>query len=75
MEEKVYFRPGQLVKLNKKLPNAPLMMVSKIEKFRVTAKSDNLFLGVNCIWFSSDGKLQEHRFNSKDIEQIENQDE
>ena len=71
MEEKVYFKPGQLVRLNKGLPNAPKMMVSKIEKLKVSVTKDNLFLGVSCIWFSNDGKLQEHRFNSKDLEQIE----
>jgi len=71
MEDKVYFKPGQLVKLNKELPNAPKMMVSKIEKLKVMATRDNLFLGVSCIWFANDGKLQEHRFNSKDLEQID----
>lgn len=68
--EKTYFKPGQLVKLNKELPGAPIMMVSKIQKLRITASKDNLFLGVNCIWFSADGKLQEFTFNSKDLEQI-----
>lgn len=71
MEEKVYFKPGQLVKLNKELPNAPIMMVSKIEKLKITVTRDNLFLGVSCIWFHDDGKLQEHRFNSKDLEIVE----
>ena len=71
MEEKVYFKPGQLVKINKDLPNAPVMMVSKIEKMKIMATRDNLFLGVSCIWFSDDVKLQEHRFNSKDLIQIE----
>jgi len=71
MDEKIYFKPGQLVKLNKDLPNAPTMMVSKIEKLKITATRDNLFLGVSCIWFSDDGKLQEHRFNSKDLKQLE----
>lgn len=71
MEDKIYFKPGQLVKLNKQLPNAPVMMVSKIEKIKVTATRDNLFLGVSCIWFSGNGELQEHRFNSKDISVVE----
>jgi len=69
-DEKVYFKPGQLVRLNKGLPNAPVMMVNKIEKLKVMATRDNLFLGVSCIWFSDDNKLQEYRFNSKDLEQI-----
>lgn len=72
MEDKVYFKPGQVVTLNKKIPNAPTkMMVNKIEKLKVVATRDNLFLGVSCIWFSSDNKLQEYRFNSKDLEQVE----
>jgi len=70
-EDKVYFKPGMLVKLNKGLPNAPTMMVNKVEKIRVSVSKDNLFLGLSCIWFSDDGKLQEYRFNSKDLEQIE----
>jgi len=70
-DNKVYFKPGQLVRLNKGLPNAPIMMVSKIEKLKVTSTRDNLFLGVSCIWFSNDGRLQEHRFNSKDLEQVD----
>ncbi len=70
--EKVYFKPGQLVKLNKELPNAPVMMVSKIEKVKLTHTSDTLFLGVSCIWFTATGELKEHRFNSKDLEQTNN---
>jgi len=69
--EKVYFKPGQIVELNKKLPNAPVMMVSEIKKLQISKNSDNLFLGISCIWFSEDGKLQEHRFNSKDLSVIE----
>jgi hypothetical protein len=73
MEDKVYFKPGQLVKLNKKLPNAPIMMVSKIEKIKISATQANLFLGVSCVWFADDGKLQEHNFNSKDLAQLDEQ--
>jgi hypothetical protein len=71
MEDKIYFKPGQLVKLNKNLPNAPVMMVSKIEKLKLSATKDNLFLGVSCIWFDSSGRLHDHRFNSKDLEQLD----
>jgi hypothetical protein len=69
-DEKVYFKPGQLVTLNKKLANTPIMMVSKIEKIKLSATKDNLFLGISCIWFSDDTKLQEYRFNSKDLKQV-----
>ncbi|MCK5788254.1 MAG: hypothetical protein KAH32_04620 [Chlamydiia bacterium] len=70
MEEKIYFKPGQLVRLNKELPNAPTMMVNKIEKKKLVPTKDNLFLGISCIWFHEDGKLQEYRFNSKDLNQV-----
>lgn len=32
MEDKIYFMPGDLVKLNKDLPNAPVMMVVRKEQ-------------------------------------------
>lgn len=70
-EEKVFFSPGQLVKLKQSLPNAPIMMVHRIERsiMRNTNGRD-ILKGVKVRWFTDNGFLQEAIFSTKDLELI-----
>lgn len=67
-EEKVYFSPGQLVKLKQELPYSPLMMVYRVERsiMRNTNGRD-ILKGVRTRWFTQDGRLQEAVFSTKDL--------
>lgn len=74
MDDKVYFLPGDLVTLNKGVPNKPTMIVVKKETSRITSidqDSKDQFQGIRCRWFSVDQKLQEAVFNTKDLIKIE----
>lgn len=71
MEEKTFFSPGQLVKLKQNLPNAPIMMIYRIERsiMRNTNGRD-ILKGCRCRWFTTNGSLQEALFNTKDLRLI-----
>ncbi len=67
-EEKVYFSPGQLVKLKQNIPNSPIMIIYRIERsiMRNTNGKD-ILKGCRCRWFTNDGFLQEALFSTKDL--------
>jgi hypothetical protein len=72
MEERIYFQPGDIVTLNKDIPNKPTMYVIKKETktFKPDIKGglkDDFLLGIRCRWFTTDGKLQEGIFSTKDL--------
>jgi hypothetical protein len=48
------------------IPNRPFMIVQSIDKLPV-ASGDRALLGVTCIWFSSDLKLQKSRFSTRTL--------
>ena len=67
IDDKIYFRPGDLVK--SKLPNSPVMLVLRKE---TTLFKDNQSLkGIKCRWFTDSVELQESVFNTKDLIKIE----
>lgn len=68
-EEKVFFSPGQLVKMKQELPNSPLMVVYRIERsiIRNLNNGRDILKGCRCRWFTSDGHLQEAVFSTKDL--------
>lgn len=68
MEDKIFFKPGDLVTLRQPLPNKPIMMVVRIEKsiIRNPEGIDNL-KGIRCRWFTDSGVLQEEIFSTKDL--------
>jgi hypothetical protein len=68
--EKIFFSSGDIVMVKHDIPNRPFMIVQSIDKLPV-ASGEVALLGVTCIWFSSDLKLQKSRFSTKDI--IKNQ--
>lgn len=72
-ESNIYFNAGDLVTINKDLPNKPIMMVVKKETF--TFKHDNQnkkpnLIGIRCIWFTENKEKQEAIFSTKDLELI-----
>ena len=68
-EEKIFFSPGQLVKMKQELPNSPLMVVYRIERsiMRNLNNGRDILKGCRCRWFTSDGHLQEAVFSTKDL--------
>ncbi len=70
MEEKVYFTPGDLVRLKQSEDlGSPTMIVVKKETltYRQKDSENEYFKGIRCRWFSSDNKLQEAIFSTKDL--------
>lgn len=69
---KEYFLPGDVVTLNKDIPNKPTMLV--VKKINKIIKTDTLkgdfFQGILCRWFTTTGELQEAPFNTKDLEKV-----
>ncbi len=72
MDEK-YFKPGDLVMLNKKIPNSPVMIVVRKEcnMFHNVDEKENTLRGIRCRWFTTDGLLQEAVWNTKDLIKVE----
>lgn len=72
METKEIFKPGDLVILKHKELNSPIMLVvSKVYnsplKHNINNYSDIYLLGIKCIWFDKQQKLQSYIFSTKDI--------
>ena len=65
-DEKIYFKPGDLVK--SKLPNSPVMLV--LRKETALFKDNQSLKGIKCRWFTESGQLQEAVFNTKDLQKI-----
>lgn len=69
--DKIYFSPGDLVQLNKDIPNKPIMMVIRKETSMFKHQSNkDILKGIRCMWFTKNGELQEYVFNTKDISKI-----
>ena len=71
-ENKIYFMPGDMVKLRQNLPNAPTMLVVK-KKTYIFKNKDNeepALRGILCRLFTDSGQLQEAIFNTKDLLKI-----
>lgn len=70
MEEKIFFTPGDVVTLRQDIPYKPVMVVALIEKSTFKEGKSVLF-GVMCFWYSTEGILQERRYNTKDLVHVE----
>ena len=67
-EEKIYFQPGNICQMKQDIPNKPVMVVVKIERSIIKNNDGKDYLrGVRCRWFSTDQKLQEAVFSTKDL--------
>lgn len=77
MENVIYFSPGQVVTLKQDIPNKPTMLVVKKEtslfKHDIKRMEDkkSALIGIRCRWFTTDGKLEEAVFNTKDLVLVE----
>jgi len=73
-KDKIFFAPGDIVELNKEIPNRPIMYVVKKESRNFKAPLDDekssFMVGIKCRWFTVDGKLQEAIFNTKDLKLV-----
>lgn len=67
---KNYLKGGDLVELNKDIPNKPIMMVSKLIKSGSSTTPFSL-VSIECIWFTETGFLQKEEFNFKDLVSLE----
>lgn len=71
-EDKIYFKPGDIVTIKQDIPNRPIMIVTKKETSKFRQKSDNtkedFFIGIRCRWFTLGGEIQEAIFNTKDLQ-------
>lgn len=73
-DTRVYFAPGDLVKVRHEIENVPVMFV--VEKTtrnlrnRETGDIETMFLGIKCRWFDKNGVLQEATFSTKDLEKV-----
>lgn len=63
--EKVFLSPGDVVTLKQKLLNSPFMLVTG----KLNAEN-GLLIGIKCVWFSEDKKLQMGVFSTKDLIKI-----
>lgn len=71
MEDNIFFNPGQIVTLKQDIPNKPIMIVVKKETSMFKHNEEdkrNVLRGIRCRWFTTDGRLQEEIFNTKDLQ-------
>lgn len=67
-EEKLFFRPGDIVTLRQDIPNKPKMIVVRKETALFKDSYQNTQLkGIRCRWFSDNAELQEATWNTKDL--------
>lgn len=66
-EDKVYFLPGQIVKLKQDIPNSPEMIVMRKETNVFNHDNKGKLKGIRCRWFTTDGQLQEAVWSTKDL--------
>lgn len=67
-EEKIFFSPGDMVKLKQNIPNSPIMIVSRIERSIIkNTNGKDILKGLKCRWFTENGFLQEATFSTKDL--------
>ena len=72
-EEKVFFAPGDICQMKQDIPNKPKMVVVRIERSIMKNNEGKDYLrGVRCRWYSTDQKLQEAVFSTKDLILIKN---
>lgn len=68
--EKTFFSSGDVVIVKHDIPDRPHMIVQSIDKLPISTGDRVALLGVTCMWFSSDNKLQKARFSTKDIKKV-----
>ena len=62
--------PGDVVTIKQDIPNKPIMLVIKKETTifkHLSTEKEPVLRGIKCRWFTTDNKLQEAVFNTKDL--------
>lgn len=76
--EKIYFNPGDVVRIKHSISNKMNMLViDKVTNPICTSKNNrftdpnkSILRGIRCVWFTTDGRVQEYVFNTKDLEHV-----
>lgn len=67
-DDKIFFQPGDVVQLKQDIPNKPKMVVVRIERSLLRRNEGKDYLkGLRCRWYSTDQKIQEALFSTKDL--------
>lgn len=66
-DNKIFFKPGDLVTLKHDIPNKPIMLIVKKEVGYYVKEESEHFKGMKCIWFTNNLELQEKLFSTKDL--------
>lgn len=70
-DEKIFYQPGDVVKLKQDIPNSPTMLVVKVERYIIKQDVSNPPLrGIKTRWFTTDGTMQEAVFSTKDLVKV-----
>ena len=72
LRPRIYFSPGDIVKVKHDLKNRPDMVVKSVDKIENPKDDDDgkSLLGITCFWFDNNLVLQQYRFNTKDLEKL-----
>ena len=71
LRPRIYFSPGDIVRVKHEIENRPIMVVKSVDKIENPINGDSTsLLGVTCIWFDNNAMLQQYRFNTKDLEKV-----
>lgn len=65
--EKIFFIPGDVVRIKHDLTNKPDMLVKGKETKTLRDAASTHFIGIRCFWFTTEGLYQEQIFNTKDL--------
>lgn len=69
-DAKVFYNPGDVVKVKHELENIPMMyVVEKVTRNIIVkdGEKETVFVGIKCRWFDKNQVLREATFSSKDL--------
>jgi len=71
LKPRIYFSPGDIVRVKHDIPNRPNMVVKTVDKIENPTKDDTHgLLGITCFWYDTTMVIQQLRFNTKDLEKV-----
>lgn len=70
-DSRVYFNPGDKVRIKHDLEYKPrTMLVVQVKKMRSLSGENSSLSGIECIWFDTNGAMNKEVFNTKDLEKV-----